>query len=70
MTHGSRIPELAERLKRLPPYLFAEIDKKKREARARGADLIDMGIGDPDLPTPPHVIKALKRAADKHQHNR
>jgi len=55
---------MAERLRKLPPYLFAEIDKKKREARARGADLIDMGIGDPDLPTPPHVIEALKRGAE------
>ncbi|MBI5629198.1 MAG: aminotransferase class I/II-fold pyridoxal phosphate-dependent enzyme, partial [Candidatus Rokubacteria bacterium] len=64
------MPEPAERLKRLPPYLFAEIDKKKREARARGADLIDMGIGDPDLPTPPHVIEALKRGADNPQHHR
>jgi len=53
--------EMAERLRKLPPYLFAEIDKKKREARARGVDLIDMGIGDPDLPTPPHIIEALKR---------
>ncbi|MGH7398155.1 MAG: aminotransferase class I/II-fold pyridoxal phosphate-dependent enzyme, partial [Candidatus Rokuibacteriota bacterium] len=55
---------LATRLAKLPPYLFAEIDKNKREARARGVDLIDMGIGDPDLPTPPHVIEALKRAAE------
>ena len=58
----SPIP-LADRLAKLPPYLFAEIDKNKREARARGVDLIDMGIGDPDLPTPPHIIEALKRAA-------
>lgn len=55
--------ELAERLRRLPPYLFAEIDRQKREARARGVDLIDLGIGDPDLPTPPHVVDALARAA-------
>ena len=55
--------ELAERLKRLPPYLFAEIDRQKKEARARGMDLVDLGIGDPDLPTPPHVIEALHRAA-------
>ncbi len=53
----------AERLSRLPPYLFAEIDRQKREARARGVDLIDLGIGDPDLPTPPHVVEALARAA-------
>ncbi|MBI4610994.1 MAG: LL-diaminopimelate aminotransferase [Candidatus Rokubacteria bacterium] len=55
--------ELADRLRRLPPYLFAEIDQKKREARARGVDVIDLGIGDPDLPTPPHVIHALQQAA-------
>ncbi len=55
--------ELAERLKKLPPYLFAEIDKKKGETRARGMDIIDLGIGDPDLPTPPHVIQALLQAA-------
>jgi LL-diaminopimelate aminotransferase len=62
--------ELAERLKRLPPYLFAEIDRKKREARARGVDLIDMGIGDPDLPTPPHIVEALKRAAENPANHR
>src|SRR5499427_9498816 len=56
--------EMAERLRKLPPYLFAEIDKKKREARARGVDLIDMGIGDPDLPTPAHIIEAIKRSAE------
>src|SRR3972149_8512843 len=53
----------AERLKRLPPYLFAEIDRLRREARARGVDVIDLGIGDPDIPTPQHVIEALARAA-------
>jgi len=56
--------EIAERLKHLPPYLFAEIDKKKREVRARGVDVIDLGIGDPDLPTPPHIIHALQKAAE------
>jgi LL-diaminopimelate aminotransferase len=62
--------ELADRLKRLPPYLFAEIDRRKREARARGVDLIDMGIGDPDLPTPPHIIEALKRSAENPANHR
>jgi len=57
------MPEIAERLKHLPPYLFAEIDRKKREVRARGVDVIDLGIGDPDLPTPPHIIHALQKAA-------
>jgi LL-diaminopimelate aminotransferase len=55
--------EPADRLRRLPPYLFAEIDRKKREVRSRGVDVIDLGIGDPDLPTPPHVIRALQESA-------
>ncbi|RLB81386.1 MAG: LL-diaminopimelate aminotransferase [Deltaproteobacteria bacterium] len=53
----------AERLKRLPPYLFKEIDRQKEQVRAKGIDIIDLGVGDPDLPTPPHIIDALKRAA-------
>ena len=56
--------ERTERLKRLPPYLFKEIDRKKAEVAARGVDIIDLGVGDPDLPTPPHIIEALKMAAD------
>jgi LL-diaminopimelate aminotransferase len=56
--------EKAERLKKLPPYLFKEIDRKKAEVRARGVDIIDLGIGDPDLPTPPRIIEALKKAAE------
>lgn len=55
--------EKADRLKRLPPYLFKEIDRKKAEVRARGVDIIDLGIGDPDLPTPVHIIEALQEAA-------
>jgi len=60
----------ADRLKRLPPYLFAEIDRKKREVLARGVDVIDLGIGDPDLPTPPHIIQALQRAAEDPENHR
>ncbi|HJJ30916.1 MAG TPA: LL-diaminopimelate aminotransferase, partial [Methanocorpusculum sp.] len=41
----------AERLNNLPPYLFARIDKIKAELRAKGVDLIDLGVGDPDLAT-------------------
>ncbi|MFA5060213.1 MAG: LL-diaminopimelate aminotransferase [Candidatus Omnitrophota bacterium] len=55
--------EQSERLKMLPPYLFVEIDKAKREAKAAGRDIIDLGVGDPDMPTPPHIIEALKTAA-------
>lgn len=64
------MPELAERLRRLPPYLFAEIDRKKREVRARGVDVIDLGIGDPDLPTPPHIVQALQKAAPDPENHR
>ena len=56
--------EKADRLTQLPPYLFKEIDRKKEEVRARGVDIIDLGVGDPDLPTPEHIIEVLKRAAD------
>ena len=55
--------KLAKRLQSLPPYLFLEIDKAKRAARAQGRDIIDLGIGDPDQPTPKHIIEALYKAA-------
>jgi LL-diaminopimelate aminotransferase len=54
----------AKRIEDLPPYLFAEIDAKKQEMKAKGADIIDLGVGDPDIPTPRHIIDALKRAAE------
>jgi len=54
---------LSKKLQALPPYLFVEIDKAKRKARAEGRDIIDLGIGDPDLPTPRHIIEALYQAA-------
>ncbi|MDR2191580.1 MAG: aminotransferase class I/II-fold pyridoxal phosphate-dependent enzyme, partial [Endomicrobium sp.] len=54
-----------EKLKKLPPYLFIEIDKKKKEAIARGADIISLGVGDPDMPTPEHIIKSIQSAAEK-----
>ena len=53
----------AHRLGRIPPYLFAELDRLQAEAVARGVDVISLGIGDPDQPTPPHVVEALQRAA-------
>ncbi len=62
--------ERAERLKRLPPYLFKEIDRKKEEVKARGVDIIDLGVGDPDLPTPRHIVEALKEAAEDPQNHR
>jgi len=55
--------ERSERLKKLPPYLFVEIDKAKKAARDEGRDMIDLGIGDPDIPTPNFIIDALNKAA-------
>lgn len=52
----------ASRLKQLPPYLFAEIDRLKHEAVGQGLDIIDLGVGDPDLPTPPHILKRMAEA--------
>jgi len=62
--------ETADRLKKLPPYLFKEIDRKKAEVRSRGVDIIDLGVGDPDLPTPLHIIDALKKAVNNPAHHR
>jgi len=52
----------ASRLDQVPPYLFAEIERKIEAMRAEGEDVISLGIGDPDLPAPPGVIEALQRA--------
>ena len=54
--------EISERLKKLPPYLFVEIDRAKKKARDEGRDIIDLGIGDPDIPTPGFVIEAMNAA--------
>lgn len=59
----------ATRVSQIPPYLFARIDKKKEDARKRGIDLIDFGIGDPDIPTPPHIVAKMNEAvADPKNH--
>jgi LL-diaminopimelate aminotransferase len=62
--------ELAQRIRELPPYLFADIDRQKNELRRQGRDLIDLGIGDPDLPTPPHIVAALQQAAAEPRYHR
>jgi LL-diaminopimelate aminotransferase len=64
------VPNRSRRLEAIPPYLFAEISRVKREAIASGADIIDLGIGDPDIPTPAPVIEALKHAVDDPQTHR
>lgn len=55
---------IATRVMKLPPYLFVQIDRARRQAIRAGRDVIDFGIGDPDRPTPSHIIRALKRAVD------
>lgn len=56
--------QFATRLKQLPPYLFQEIDRLKAELKAKGVDVINLGVGDPDLPTPKPIIERLKQAAE------
>lgn len=57
------MPATAPRLDLIPPYLFGEIARLKAKALAEGRDLVDLGIGDPDLPTPPAIVEALTAAA-------
>lgn len=54
----------AQRMDLIPPYLFAELDKKKADAISKGVDVINMGIGDPDMPTPNHIIESMKTAVE------
>lgn len=54
--------KIAKRIEALPPYLFAELDKKLAAKRAQGVDVISLGVGDPDLPTPAHIVEAMREA--------
>jgi LL-diaminopimelate aminotransferase len=54
----------ADRINSLPPYLFAAIDKAKAEIIKKGVDVINLGIGDPDMPTPSHIVDAMKTSLD------
>mgnify|MGYP001773628132 CR=1 FL=1 len=62
--------QLADRVRNLPPYLFAQIDALKRKALSEGVDLIDLSIGDPDIPTPRHIVEAMKGAVEKPENHR
>jgi len=65
-------PIMAEefhRIKRLPPYVFEQVNKLKAAARARGDDIIDFGMGNPDLPTPDHIIEKLIETVQKPRTN-
>ncbi len=62
--------KIAQRIETIPPYLFAEINKKKGEAIKRGVDIINLGIGDPDQPTPNNIIEKLREnVKDPKTHN-
>jgi alanine-synthesizing transaminase len=58
------------RIRRLPPYVFEQVNRAKAAARNAGADIVDLGMGNPDLPTPPHVIEKLKETVGKHHTDR
>ncbi len=62
-TSSSRLEQQFPKLKRLPPYLFAEVNAMKAAARQAGEDIIDFGMGNPDQPTPPHIVEKLREAA-------
>ncbi len=62
--------ERAERLTKLPPYLFKELDRKRDEAISKGVDVIDLGVGDPDLPTPEPVVEEMKKAVQDPDNHR
>ncbi len=63
-TTQTKNPFAARRLDKIPPYLFAEIDKKRLAAVARGVDIINLGVGDPDQPTPKHIVDSMHVAID------
>src|ERR1700730_11269993 len=53
------------RIRRLPPYVFEQVNRAKAAARNAGADIVDLGMGNPDLPAPPHVIEKLKETVGR-----
>ncbi len=62
--------QMTSRIKKLPPYLFVELDRKKQEALKKGVDVIDLGIGDPDLPTPDFIVNRMIEAVKNPKNHR
>ncbi len=62
--------ELSNRLKKFPPYLFVELDRLKNEKLNEGVDVIDLGVGDPDLPTPQEIVEVAKKALENPAYHR
>ncbi len=62
---GTALNEEFQRIKRLPPYVFNIVNELKAQARARGEDIVDFGMGNPDLPTPRHIVDKLVEAAQR-----
>ncbi len=60
----------SNRLKRIPPYLFTQLVNARREAESKGLSIIDLGIGDPDIPTPPHIVERMKIAVENPEYHR
>jgi LL-diaminopimelate aminotransferase len=64
------MPEISRRIRNLKPYPFAELEKAKRAALAKGVDVIDLSIGDPDIPTPDHIVTAMQEAVARPANHR
>ena len=62
--------EYSKRIEKIPPYLFAEIDRAIEKKRGEGVDVISLGVGDPDLPTPKNIIDALRKAVQEPENHR
>jgi LL-diaminopimelate aminotransferase len=60
----------SDKIKKLPPYLFIEIDRKRKDAINKGVDVISFGVGDPDMPTPLHIIKAMQKSVEKKENHK
>jgi len=62
--------KLSKRLQKIPPYLFVELDRLKNEKIKEGVDVIDLGVGDPDIPTPHEIVEIAKKALEKSEYHR